>query len=108
MAILFIVSGIVGNIFAVCFAPMMTPSVGASTAIFGLFGGMAGFLLLNWHKLDQNQRCYMTCIVGAIIIMNLLFGLGSSMNKQGGGSSDILAHVGGLIGGFFLGMFLCD
>merc|ERR1712228_492199 len=71
-------------------------------------GGMAGFLLLNWHKLDQNQRCYLSCIVGAIIIMNLLFSIGTSINKAGGGSSDILAHVGGLLSGFFLGMFVCS
>lgn len=89
MLTLFMVSGIVGNMFAVCFAPLDSPSIGASTAIFGIFGGMAGFVLLNWHKLEQSQRCYLSCIVGVIIIMNLLFGLGTSINKNGGGSSDI-------------------
>lgn len=86
---LFMVSGIVGNMFAVCFATMESPSIGASTAIFGIFGGMAGFILLNWYKLDPNTRCYMVCIVGAIVIMNILFGLGNSIGKNGGGASDI-------------------
>jgi len=49
----------------------------------------------------------LVCIVAVIIIMNLLFGIGSSLSKSGG-SSDILAHVGGLIAGLFLGMFICD
>ena len=105
MVILFLVSGVVGNAFSVCFADPFSPSMGASTAIFGLFGGMVGFLLLNWHKLPQESRGYLACIVGFIVIMNFMFGAG---NSRKGGSSDMLAHVGGLMAGVCLGMVVCD
>lgn len=116
MLLIFILSGVVGNTFAVCFAGMTTPSLGASTSIFGIFGGMAGFVCLNWFKLPTTQRGYLICIVVFIIIMNFLFGMGTapkqSPSQQNGSqdkpSNDILAHVGGLLAGIFLGMFCCD
>jgi len=108
MSILFLSTGIVGNIFACCFSDFDTPSIGASTAIFGIFGAMGGFVLLNWHKLPADQKGYMVCIVAFIIIMNLLFGLGTSISSNKNSSNDILAHVGGLLAGAFLGMVICE
>jgi len=108
MCILFLSSGIVGNLFACCFSDFNTPSIGASTGIFGIFGAMGGFVLLNWHKLPPDQKGYMVCIVAFIIIMNLLFGLGTSISRQNNSSNDILAHVGGLLAGAFLGMVICE
>lgn len=107
---LFMISGICGNIFALCFVNPHEPSIGASTAIFGLFGGMAAFLLLNWFKLPREVRGWFICIVAFIIIMNFLFGMGSAFTRKGQNTSptDIFGHVGGLFGGIFSGMFLCE
>jgi membrane associated rhomboid family serine protease len=104
--------GIAGNCFALDFADPRTPSIGASTAIFGMFGGMAAFVLLNWWKLPTQQRGYFICIVAFIIIMNFLFGLGASMSGRSsggkGGTKDVLAHVGGLLSGICFGMWICE
>jgi len=112
MIILFMAAGIAGNCFALCFANDREPSIGASTAIFGIFGGMAAFILLNWWKLPRQQRAYFICIVVFIIIMNFVMGLGSMMsNKSSKGKNsgkDILAHVGGLLAGMCFGMFVCE
>lgn len=111
MLILFMATGIAGNCFALCFAGDNTSSIGASTSIFGFFGGMAAFILLNWWKLPQGQRAYFICIVAFIIIMNFLMGIGNSMsntsNKKNQ-SKDVLAHVGGLLAGICFGMFVCE
>lgn len=110
MAGLFFAAGISGNCFALCFVNPETVSIGASTAIFGIFGGMAAFLLLNWWKLPREIRGWFICIVAFIIIMNFLFGMGSAFGGKGRSKSptDILGHVGGLLGGIFAGCFICD
>merc|ERR1711862_945195 len=110
MLLLFMAAGISGNCFALCFVNPNTVSIGASTAIFGIFGGMASFLLLNWWKLPREVRGWFICIVAFIIIMNLLFGMGNAFRSGGTrkSSTDTLGHVGGLLGGAFAGCFICE
>jgi membrane associated rhomboid family serine protease len=60
-------------------------TVGASGAVFGLFG--AGFLLARERGMDS-----LATQLGLLIVINLLFSLGPSHISLGG-------HVGGLIGG---------
>lgn len=47
MPILFFVSGVIGNVFAVLLNGN-SPSLGASTGIFGIMGCAIGFLIFNW------------------------------------------------------------
>merc|ERR1711988_965016 len=110
MAALFVLAGISGNCFALCWTNAYQPSIGASTAIFGIFGGMAAFLLLNWWKLPRETRGWFICIVAFIIIMNFLFGMGAAFSRKGKSSNptDTLGHIGGLLGGLFCGCFVCD
>jgi rhomboid protease GluP len=69
------------------------PTVGASTAIFGILGGFIAYLIINWVALERfgPVRSTLTCIIGIIIVFSLLFSFGSNI--------DIIAHVGGLVGG---------
>jgi len=81
--VLYIVSGLAGSAGALLIDPL-TPTVGASGAIFGILG--AGFVL-------ERQRDY---VFGGsalgIIVLNLVFTFSISNISIGG-------HIGGLIGG---------
>jgi membrane associated rhomboid family serine protease len=71
------------------------PAVGASGAIFGLFGILlaAGRL----HKPVDRQSRALVGQIGMLILLNLAFGFAS------GGSIDNAAHLGGLVAGLWLG-----
>jgi membrane associated rhomboid family serine protease len=71
------------------------PAVGASGAIFGLFGVLLSAGRLH-HPVDRQSRALVGQI-GMLILINLAFGLAS------GGSIDNAAHVGGLVSGLWLG-----
>jgi rhomboid protease GluP len=78
-------------------------SVGASGAIFGMIGVLIGnrFKRTPYEpqlSIDTNQLV-------TIVIYNLLIGVGLNL-FSGSSFIDIWAHVGGLIGGLLLGVFL--
>ena len=74
------------------------PAVGASGAIFGLFGLL---FVANWiHKpLMGRQGQLVTRQIGMLIVINLVIGFGIGSVA----SIDNAAHVGGLIAGAWLG-----
>ncbi len=89
--IIFIFSGVIGNLLSVILMDERTISAGASGAIFGLMGAILYFAI--------NQRTYMGQALKKeilpVIIINLLFGfLLTGINMY--------AHVGGLIGGILI------
>jgi membrane associated rhomboid family serine protease len=71
------------------------PSVGASGAIFGLFGILLAAGRLH-HPVDRQSRGIMSQLV-VLVIINIAFGFAS------GGSIDNAAHLGGLAAGLFIG-----
>jgi Uncharacterized membrane protein (homolog of Drosophila rhomboid) len=71
------------------------PSVGASGAIFGLFGMLLAAGRIH-HPVDRQSRGIVSQI-GVLILINLAFGFAS------GGSIDNAAHLGGLAAGLWLG-----
>ena len=89
--IIFIVSGILGNLLSVAFLQNNFVSVGASGAIFGLLGAL---LYFGYH-----YRVYLSGVIKSqiipIIILNLVIGfMTTSINN--------VAHIGGLIGGILI------
>jgi membrane associated rhomboid family serine protease len=74
------------------------PAVGASGAIFGLFGMLLSAGRLH-HPVDRQSRPLVGQI-GFLIAINLLFGFAS------GGSIDNAAHIGGLVAGLWLGALI--
>jgi len=78
------------------------PSVGASGALFGLCGVLLVGRLLHRPVLQGQQRAIMSQI-GALVAINLVLGFG--LNAFGGGI-DNAAHVGGLLGGLWLGLLI--
>ncbi|MBT0945922.1 rhomboid family intramembrane serine protease [Streptococcus lutetiensis] len=91
---LYVLSGIVGNIFTLFFTPNMI-AAGASTSLFGVFAAImvAGYFGRNPY-LKELGRNYQ-----ALIIVNLIFNLFTP-------SIGIAGHIGGLVGGVLCAIFL--
>lgn len=96
--LIYLASGIVGGIVTYFVMPPNTIAVGASGAIFGVFGALGVFYIVNRQALGAYGR-------GAIgnwlfwIGLNLVFGF----SIPGIGIWD---HIGGLIAGMLLGFLL--
>jgi membrane associated rhomboid family serine protease len=73
-------------------------SVGASGAIFGLFGILLAAGRVH-HPVDRASRGLVQQL-GVLILINIVFGLAS------GGTIDNAAHLGGLAAGLWLGAWL--
>ncbi len=93
----YFVAGLAGGIASYAFTP--SPSVGASGAIFGLIGALSVFFYTTRDVFGEFSRQQLQSMI-VIIIINLLFGMGS------GGVIDNYAHIGGLLGGVASGWFL--
>jgi rhomboid protease GluP len=81
---------------------LVTPntSVGASGAVFGLFGLV--FAATYFHKtLLRAQARAITSQIGVLIVINLVIGFG-----LGGLRIDNSAHIGGLLVGAYLGLLI--
>ena len=71
------------------------PSVGASGAVFGLFGMLLAAGRVH-HPVDRQSRAIVSQL-GVLILINIAFGFAS------GGTIDNAAHLGGLAAGLWLG-----
>ncbi len=93
---LFILSGFAGNVLSFLFST--APSLGASTAIFGLIGAEGVLFYQNRQILgDSAQRGLRNVIVIALI--NLFIGI------RPGSNIDNWGHIGGLLGGALFAWF---
>jgi membrane associated rhomboid family serine protease len=99
MLLMYVVATIAGSTASFAFGPQ-GESVGASGAVFGLFGILLVASRVHNPVLDRRGRA-ISAQVGTLIIINLAFGFG-----MGGGAIDNAAHVGGLLGGMWLGLIL--
>jgi rhomboid protease GluP len=91
---LYLLSGFTGNVTSFLFSS--APSLGASTAIFGLLGAEAVFLYQNRRLFGPAaQRALVNIVVIAVI--NLIIGLSPGIDNWG--------HIGGLIGGTLFAWF---
>jgi rhomboid protease GluP len=92
---LYLVSGFAGNVASFQFS--LAPSLGASTAIFGLLGAEAVFLYRNRKLFGAGaQRALVNLIV--IGVINLVYGFASP-------GIDYWGHIGGLVGGVLFAWF---
>jgi membrane associated rhomboid family serine protease len=88
--LLYLVSGIAGSAGALVATPL-SPTVGASGAIFGILGAM---LILEWNATGRFGGA-----AASMIAINLVFNF--AYNGAGGNIS-IGGHIGGLIGGILV------
>jgi rhomboid protease GluP len=94
---IYLFSGLIGGLVSLYIHPESV-GVGASGAIFGLFGALAGFFIAHKDKIASHTKAFMKDF--AIIIgINLVIGFSIA-------SVDVSAHMGGLIVGFIGGFIL--
>jgi len=91
---LYLVAGILGNTFSFLFTA--SPSLGASTSIFGLIAAQAIFIYRNRRIFGPGARPMLTNIM-VIIFINLMIGFVPGIDYWG--------HLGGLIGGLIFAWF---
>jgi len=89
-ALLYFISGFAGSVLVVAVAPPLTLTVGASGAIFGIFGALALYAYLNRHR-DAMARALLGNIL-FLLVFNLILTFSSSYISWQG-------HVGGLTAG---------
>ena len=94
-AIIYLFSAITGNLLSLVFAQPYVVSVGASGAIFGLFGSLLYFGYYYRVYLGNVLRTQLV----PVIMINLLVGFALP-------GVDSAAHIGGLVGGIFIAMGL--
>jgi len=93
---LFILSGFAGNVMSFLFST--APSLGASTAIFGLIGAEGVFLYQNREILGETARQGLRNVI-VIALINLFIGFAPGSNIDNWG------HIGGLLGGALFAWF---
>lgn len=93
--ILYIFSGLCGSLASIWWYPN-TISVGASGAIFGLYGAILGLLLTK--AFPEGGKKGILMMIWIYVGINLLWGLT--------GGIDNAAHIGGLLSGAIIGILL--
>ncbi|MDU4696264.1 MULTISPECIES: rhomboid family intramembrane serine protease [Paenibacillus] len=92
--LLYLASGLVGNLISMGvyqLSPVPHISVGASGAVYGVYGAFLYIALLQRQRMDESSRktLYSLLIIGVIY---------SVLVPQ----INLAAHLGGLVGGFFI------
>ena len=93
--LLYLLAGIGGNLLGL-FGHPMTVSAGASGAVFGVYGGLLAFLLVQRGVVPSASAWSIAKSAGIFIAYNVIYGLSSP-------ETDMTAHVGGLFTGFLVG-----
>ncbi len=97
---IYLACDLAASVASFVFGDPLIASVGASGAIFGLFGCLFVAGRLHNPILDRQSRS-LAAQVGTLIILNLVLGF-----TFGAGTIDNFAHVGGLLAGAWLGFAL--
>lgn len=97
-AVLYLAAGVAGSLVSVAHNPYVV-AAGASGAVFGLYGGLLGFLLRARGTIPREVLTQLQKSAFLFLFYNLVYGLG----QQG---IDVSAHLGGLAGGFLGGVVL--
>ncbi|CAO3609421.1 unnamed protein product [Cunninghamella blakesleeana] len=90
----YISSGVFGNIFGANFATATNPFMGCSTSFFGILGCYIIDILYMWPQINQPFKHLIKTIV--FITFSFILGLLPGV--------DNFSHIGGLIGGLCIGL----
>jgi len=94
---IYLFSGLIGGLISLYVHPASV-GVGASGAIFGVFGALAGFFLAHKEHMEAHTKAFMKDF-SIIIGINLVIGFSIE-------SVDVSAHIGGLVVGLIGGFLL--
>ena len=91
--LLYLLSAFGGNTLS--FVLSSAPSLGASTAVFGLMGAEIVFIYQNRKLFGATRTRQAIFNLGVILVINLTYGFLPGLNI------DNMGHIGGFIGGLF-------
>ncbi len=91
--LLYLLSAFSGNVLSFVLTP--NPSLGASTAIFGVFAAEGMFIYQNRKLFGQLRTRQAMINLVVILMINLGYGF------MAGTNIDNMGHIGGLLGGIF-------
>lgn len=91
--LIYLISGILGSLFSCVFMVSTSLSIGASGAIFGLFGSLAYFT----YKYRATLNNFLRSSILPTVFINLILGFLLP-------NVDVSAHIGGLIGGILISL----
>lgn len=90
--LIYLLAGIMGNLFTYAFGSVNSVSAGASTSLYGLLGLAIG-IMLN-YKNDEILRSFGASFI-SIVVINVIYSF--MMPKVG-----VMGHLGGLLAGLVL------
>src|SRR5262245_22470965 len=93
--VLYLLGGIVASLTSLAIHPTIV-SAGASGAIFALYGGLIGFLLVRRSAMSYATATSLGLNAAGFVAFNLFYGLTKA-------HIDMAAHVGGLLAGVPIG-----
>lgn len=96
--LLYLLAGLGGSIVSLAIHPTTT-SAGASGAIFGVYGALLAFLVVQRGVIPPSRSRGIAQSAGIFLVYNLFFGLTSR-------TTDLSAHGGGFVIGFLAGCLL--
>lgn len=96
--LIYLLSGIGGSLASLWWHTRGVNSVGASGAIFGLYGLLLALLLTQRAALSRQERAGMLGLLLYFALSSLVGGL------EGPGPTDNAAHIGGLLTGLMAGL----
>ena len=99
-AVVYILSGLGGSLVSLAWHPMLV-SAGASGAIFGVYGALLAFLLMQRDSIQPGRVGKILTNAVIFVGYNLAYGAGKS-------NIDMGAHLGGIAAGFVVGCFLAQ
>ena len=88
--IIYLVSGVMGGLVSIYIHPV-TVGIGASGAIFGIFGAMAGAVIVHKDVMGEQFKNFIQQF-GFILLLNFIIGVVFE-------SVDMSAHIAGLVAG---------
>lgn len=89
---LYAIAGLFGNVATYVFLDLRTVSVGASGAIFGVFGAYAALVYYTRKTMPALRQIILPIIVISIVMTFLQPGV------------NVAAHIGGMVVGFIIGL----
>ncbi|MBR5160986.1 MAG: rhomboid family intramembrane serine protease [Thermoguttaceae bacterium] len=95
--VVYLGSAVAGSLMSLTMNPLVI-SAGASGAIFGLFGALLAYMLRRHGAIPKHMVRRIRNDAIAFVVFNLIYGMQAGIDNW--------CHLGGLLGGFFLGVIV--
>ena len=96
--IVYILSGIAGDIFSNILSTDLMLKVGSSTSLYGMIGLSIGYIIINWPAFSRIGFIFKFKIIFIVVLLSAFLLLFSDVAV----SVDYLGHLGAFVGGIFL------